>query len=471
MPLPSFAVGFDGTYAVARAVLTAIPACFLRAVVVTTLCLPLISYGVKPAMAQKAGGQNRATKVGVEIIKTRILADFTDVQARIVAAPADTITATTNAITEIRNWRLGDMVAPGDVIASQDRSRLDLKLSQLQAKLAEAKIKLVDSQAEITAEAGLLAVARTQAKLLTGKADRASGLAANNALPIDSAETAQNASLTANLAVLARESAIARKTAQLEIVKVGMAQLEDEIAQTAKDVKATNLTSRVSGQIVFLADYRRGYAREGEMIAKIMDLDKFEIEAEIPVGYLPLLEAAKKVNGRGLDGKTVDLSMRVALPVQNTRTATRTIRFHPDSELPGSMRAVNAVVVVQVPVTSPAQQVIVPKDAVLPVTGGHMVYLAVEGKASRQIIQLGGPVADGFIVKKGLAAGQTVIVRGNEQLSDGKDIETGGKSKGDKSKGDKSEDDRPKGGKSGKPEASNAASSASESTAVKGSTN
>jgi hypothetical protein len=132
---------------------------------------------------------------------------------------------------------------------------------------------------------------------------------------------------------------------------------------------------------------------------------------------------------------------------------------------------VNAVVVVQVPVTSPAAQVIVPKDAVLPVNGGHMVYLAVEGKARRQIIQLGGPVAGGFIVKKGLAAGQTVIVRGNEQLSDGKDIETGGKSKGDKSKGDKSKGDKSNGGKSSKPAAVDAAGSASEPTTGKGGTN
>ncbi|MEK9719208.1 MAG: hypothetical protein VW520_08560, partial [Candidatus Puniceispirillum sp.] len=67
---------------------------------------------------------------------------------------------------------------------------------------------------------------------------------------------------------------------------------------------------------------------------------------------------------------------------------------------------------------------------------------------------------------KGLAAGQTVIVRGNEQLSDGKDIETGAKSKGDKSKGDK-----PKGSKSGKPAAVDAAGSASEPTTGKGGTN
>ena len=62
-----------------------------------------------------------------------------------------------------------------------------------------------------------------------------------------------------------------------------------------------------------------------------------------------------------------------------------------------------------------------------------MVYLAIEGKARRQIIQLGGPVAGGFIVKKGLVAGQTVIIRGNEQLSDGKNHYAGGKIKGGKS--------------------------------------
>ena len=471
MPLSRFAVGFDSMYALPRSVFAGMLAVMLHAVMILILSLPVFLYVMTPAMAQQAGGKNRATKVGVGIVETRILADFMDVQARVVAAPADTITATTNAITEILDWRLGDLVAPGDVIARQDRSRLDLKLSQLKAKLDEVNIKLVDSQAEIAAEAEFLAVARAQAKLLTGKADRARELAANNALPVDAAETAQNASLAANLAVLARKSAIARKTAQLKIAKISKSQLEDEISQTAKDVKATNLTSRVSGQIVFLADFRRGYSREGEIVAKILDLDKFEIEAEIPVGYLPLLEIAKKVKGRGLDGQTVDLSMRVALPVQNTRTATRTIRLHPNSELPALMRAINAVVVVKVPVTSPTQQVIVPKDAVLPVAGGHMVYLAIEGKARRQIIQLGGPVEGGFIVKKGLTAGQTVIVRGNEQLSDGKNIDTGGKSKGDKSEGAVWIGDRDKVGKSSKPEAADAARPASKPTTAKGSTN
>ena len=94
-----------------------------------------------------------------------------------------------------------------------------------------------------------------------------------------------------------------------------------------------------------------------------------------------------------------------------------------------------------------------------------MVYLAIEGKARRQIIQLED---ERVIVKKGLGAGQTVIVRGNEQLSDGKNIDTGGKIKGGKSEVAVSKGDRDKVGKSGKPGAVDAASPASKPTKALG---
>ena len=121
MPLSRFAVGFDSMYALPRSLFAGMLAVMLHAVMILILSLPLFLYVMTPAMAQQAGGKNRATKVGVGIVETRILADFMDVQARVVAAPADTVTATTNAITEILNWRLGDLVAPGDVIARQDQ--------------------------------------------------------------------------------------------------------------------------------------------------------------------------------------------------------------------------------------------------------------------------------------------------------------------------------------------------------------
>ena len=83
----------------------------------------------------------------------------------------------------------------------------------------------------------------------------------------------------------------------------------------------------------------------------------------------------------------------------------------------------NAIVTVQIPTTGPSPMIIVPKDAVIPVADGHIVYLAVEGRAQRQPIKLGAAVASGFIVNPALVRATVVVTRGNEQLSDGKIIE------------------------------------------------
>ena len=131
------------------------------------------------------------------------------------------------------------------------------------------------------------------------------------------------------------------------------------------------------------------------------------------------------LSGRSLDGKQIDITVRVLLPMENLRSATRTVRFSFAGQPPPILQAENAVVVIQVPTTSPKPMVIVPKDAVLPITGGHMVYLAEGDRVKRQKIQLGAAVKDGFIVRSGIASGQKVVTRGNEQLSDGKQIQIG----------------------------------------------
>ena len=130
-----------------------------------------------------------------------------------------------------------------------------------------------------------------------------------------------------------------------------------------------------------------------------------------------------KFSGYGLDGSQLDLVLRVLLPKQNVRSPTRTVRFSFHGTLPSILRAENAVIVIQVPTTGQKPTVVVPKDAVIPVAGGHIVYLAEGNQARRQSIQIGAAVEDGFIVRRGLSSGQKVVVRGNEQLSDGKQIQ------------------------------------------------
>jgi len=378
---------------------------------------------VCPSHAQNAWGEKRASRVEVAEIKTRVLADLADVQGRVIEGPSYLVTATIDAITNIGAVRLGDLVTSGDVIATQDSTKLELQLKKVRAKLRETELRLVDSEAELLAESELLAVHRAQATLLAGKAKRAEGLVANNALAADAAEMALNTSMTANISLLTRQSSITRIKAQREIFRVTIDQIKVEITQLLNDIRATKLRAEIDGQITFMVDYRRGFAREGEVVAKITDLNSYEIEAEIPVKYISYLENTAIVSAYSLDGNQISLAPRVFLPVHNLRSATRTVRFSVIGKLPFILQADDSVVVIQVPTTSPKPTVIVPKDAVLPLTGGHMVYLAEGDRAKRQIIQIGAAVEGGFIVKKGLSPGQKVVVRGNEQLSDGKKIQ------------------------------------------------
>ena len=389
------------------------------------LAILMIAGIVSPSFAQNAWGGKRASRVEVAEINTKVLADLADVQGRVIEGPWHEVTATTDAITKIGAVRLGDLVSSGDVIATQDSAKLELQLKKVRAKLIETELRLADSQAELKAESELLNVYKAQAALLAGKATRAEGLVANNALAADAAEMAFNTSMSANISLLTRQSSIARKKAQQKIFRVEIDQVKAEITQLLNDIKATKLRAEIDGQVTFIADYRRGFAREGEVVAKITDLNSFEIEAEIPAKYISFLDNTKIVSAYSLDGNHINVAPRVSLPVHNPRSATRTVRFSVIGELPFILQADNAVVVIQVPTTSPKPMVIVPKDAVLPVTGGHLVYLAEGDRAKRQIIQIGAAVEDGFIVQKGLSPGQKVVVRGNEQLSDGKKIQAG----------------------------------------------
>ena len=282
---------------------------------------------VNQSVAQKTWSEKRALRVEVAEIKTRVLGDLADVQGRVMEGPSYSVTATTDAVTNILGIRLGDLVASGDVIATQDSTKLELQLKKVRAKLRETELRFADGQAELKTEGELLAVSDAQAALLAGKARRAEGLVANNALAADAAEVAFNASMMANLSLLTRQSSIARKKAQQKIFRVMIDQIKAEITQLVADIKATELRAEIDGQVTFIADYLRGFAREGEVIAKITDLRSFEIEAEIPVKYISFIEGAKVVSASSLDGNIVDVALRVSLPVHNPRSATRAVRF------------------------------------------------------------------------------------------------------------------------------------------------
>ena len=460
---------------------------------VMALFLGLLVFG-QASFAQSYGG--RTAVVEVAPATKEILSIMTDVQGRVVAGPATAITAVTNAVTEMSALKLGDQVTLGQVIATQNSATLRRELDLLKIRLGDAQIRLeqvvqedadetdrqqrrrqtllleradaermlVELGDDLGHEASLLLVNQKQFELLRGKAQRAEMLSARSALSADAVETALSASLNAQQQVLVREATITRKTAQLAQAKsalertiLDLAQLDQDLAarddyqqsrikneiqqfrvdikNLQQDIKDTTLTAPMAGQLVFLPPLQRSYNREGDVVARIVNPENVEVEAEIPIAQMRFLLAAPKVEAVDLQGGILHLRPRAVLPVQNARTGTQAVRFSVIDDMPESSMADNTVIVLKVPTTSPIPVVTVPKDAVLPIVGGHIVYVAQDGIAVKTTIQLGEAVGNGFVVLGGLTAGQSVIVRGNEALTDGKKIKIGGGEAADRPKG------------------------------------
>ena len=377
------------------------------------------------AFAQGFGG-GRAATVEVSPAVEEVLANTVDVQGRVAGGGAVAITAFANAEIEVEALRLGDMVNAGQTIAKQDATSFGRRLTLLELQLADARLRVEDITQDIAGDEMLLTINQEQLALLEKKAARANDLASRNALSTEAAETALGASLSSRQALYQRKSAIVKKEFQLKQAVANIERIKTEITQVKADIKDLTIATPSAGQISFISPLSKGFSRQGDVIARIVNIDDFEVEAEIPVAHVDKIRQASVIMATGVNDESVALSLRAVLPTQNARTGTRTMRFSVNGKLPVNLQAIDAVVVLRIPVSMPEPVVTIAKDAVIPIAGGHVLYVAEEGVAVRRRITLGNAVGDSFVVLDGLKAGEQVVVRGNEALNDGKAIKIGG---------------------------------------------
>jgi len=377
------------------------------------------------AFAQGFGG-GRAATVEVSPAVEEVLANTVDVQGRVAGGGAVAITAFANAEIEVEALRLGDMVTAGQTIAKQDATSFGRRLTLLELQLADARLRVEDITQDIAGDEMLLTINQEQLALLEKKAARANDLASRNALSTEAAETALGASLSSRQALYQRKSAIVKKEFQLKQAVATIERIKTEITQVKADIKDLTIATPSAGQISFISPLSKGFSRQGDVIARIVNIDDFEVEAEIPVAHVDKVRQASVIMATGVNDESVALSLRAVLPTQNARTGTRTMRFSVNGKLPVNLQAIDAVVVLRIPVSMPEPVVTIAKDAVIPIAGGHVLYVAEEGVAVRRRITLGNAVGDSFVVLDGLKAGEQVVVRGNEALNDGKAIKIGG---------------------------------------------
>ncbi len=357
--------------------------------------LALLLLVITTASSPAALAQGRAAKVIVDVAEKRVIRDTQPVIGQLVATRRAEIATRTAGIIEEVSFEIGDRVKRGQSLVVLDKSRVEIEKNAAKASHDVAK-------------AGL-AVADAKVKLAEIAFQRQDGLRKSTAFSRSRYEDLKQAAVQAR-------SERAQAEAQMHSA-------ESSLNRALYDLKHSNITAPFDGVVISRQAQPGQYMALGGSLATLLDVTNLEIEADVPSNMARGLKIGDKLVAVLEGGVEQTVTVRTTIPVQNVSTRTRPVRFTVKLDnLQSGHIAIGSSVTLQIPVSAPRTVVSVPKDALLQGNGGWIVYVVQDKKALPRPVQLGQAVQDRIEIKKGVTAGEQVVIRGNERLRPGQSV-------------------------------------------------
>jgi RND family efflux transporter MFP subunit len=370
-----------------------LPSSYLRcAVAVAALSLAGVS---DPARAQESGALVRVDEVRMVPLNQSV-----PVIGRIVAQRLGVVAARIGGPVKTFRVEVGDRVEAGQVVAELDQAILMARRDIAAGGLAEARAERGKSAAEVT-------LAKLDFK-------RMEGLRKSAAFSQARYDDSRQQVVIAEAGLRQTDSAIASAKADLDLAEIN---LSDAL------IKAP-----YAGVVTERMTEAGAYVQGGDPMLRMIGDELLELEAEVPFQNLAGLEPGIEVGVTLDDGTRHTAVVRAILPSENPLTRTRTVRLVPNIGQTRRSLAHDQSVTIEVPIASERQVLTVHKDAIIVRRGQNMVYVAADGEAQEQPVVLGVAVGGRFEVRKGLEAGDKVVVRGNERLRPGDKLRIAGES-------------------------------------------
>lgn len=355
-------------------------------VAVLALALALISA---PVTAQDDG----AAVVVVDHVIVEPRFQTQPVVGRLVARQSSVVAAQVVGAVASVYVEIGDRVAAGQLLAELDVRRIELNLQLARAELAEREARLIATEATVS--------------LYSHELSRMEGLRGSAAF---SQARFEDAVAEVNRSVGERseaEASVARARAAIERAEI--------------DREDAAIRAPISGVVTDRDIYVGEHVDVGDPVLTLVNDRDLEIEAAVPAGLVVGLYEGREVEAILDDGTGFAATTRALIPLEDTRTRTRLVRMTPQFPETDRPLAADQSVVVSIPIGVPTDVVTVHKDAIVsdPVVTGQVdpvVFQVVDGAAAMTPVELGPAIGDRFEVIAGLAAGDIVVVRGNEGL-------------------------------------------------------
>jgi HlyD family secretion protein len=327
----------------------------------------------------------------------------------------------------------GSRVHTGQIIARLEHHDLDAQLEDARGNLANLQAAGAQAEAELAQARATLAQAQANQRKTSLELARQTKLFENG---ITSKADLDNATAQARVdeqQVKAMEASIRAAQSKIDSMTAQVRSSRSRIQWGEAQIEYSNIRSPFEGLVISkdaevgetVAPAIYGGANTRGSVVTIVDPNSLEVEADInesSIGKItPGLQAEITLDALGnvkLPGET-----RKIIPTADRQKATVKVKVSFKEIDPRILPDMSAkVTFIQKTVSATTDQssrVTVPKSAVVQRDGKTVVLVLTNDRVQQQTVAVGSDLGDRVEIKQGLAGGETVVVRGGENLADG----------------------------------------------------
>ena len=327
----------------------------------------------------------------------------------------------------------GSRVHAGQIIARLEHHDYDAQLEDARGNLANLQAAAAQAEAELAQARATLAQAQANQRKSSLDLARQTRLFADG---VTSKSDLDNATAQANVdeqQVKAMDASIRAAQSKIDSMAAQVRSSRARIQWGEAQIEYSNIRSPFEGLVISkdaevgetVAPGIFGGGNTRGSVVTIVDPNTLEVEADInesSIGKItPGLQAEITLDALGnvkLPGET-----RKIIPTADRQKATVKVKVRfldiDPRILPDMSAKVTFLQKAESTVKDQPSRVTVPKSAVSQRDGKSVVLVLINGRAQQQTITVGSDLGDRVEVKQGLAGGETVVVRGGENLPDG----------------------------------------------------
>jgi RND family efflux transporter MFP subunit len=214
-----------------------------------------------------------------------------------------------------------------------------------------------------------------------------------------------------------------------DISRLVQRSVQAKIDQVDDELRRSQLVAPFPGIIAERSKRGGEYARTGDVIIRLVDLDNLELRFQVPVVYLGRVATGDTVSFSAQSGRLSgdaapgnNARVRTVIPAANANSQTFEVRADID---PASQSEVIAgqLTNVAVSIDTSKSTIQIPRDAiVLRAEGNYVFRISDDNKAQKIMVEVGEGSREWVSVRAELNEGDWVAVRGVERLQDGQQV-------------------------------------------------